>query len=436
MDRTEWVMKVAIALLTLLVANLSSGFVLVHQARAGPPTVQVDVEPDSLQFPVEGGTPQRVVILRNTSEETLRNVRLDCLTSPCFPGIDSTSDTDSEQSPLKKTIVGEQGKDLPPNGERAWTVQLTSQGAVSVPSTLNLRLDYDRHEDEGTEMVSRVVTTRFALQVREPDAIEQLADVTVATSLETLNAQRRGKVYLVVTNNSNNPITANDVSVSGPDFIATKVQALGDGLRVQPKQSRAINIDVTATDPVQPGKHLLVFTVPFEWTKAGVPYSGSIVKTHSIDVSVLGEPELVKLLGIPSFLFLPGFLAIAMVGLIFNIWNRPEKERVPKLLEKDFWALTITLSILAAWAYPWIVQHVFGEEPRYYIESYGLVDMIRMWFISLVAGIVFCIVFFIIKGTKSAPSATKSQPNPSATKPPVEKDKDTLPSGHSQVVKE
>jgi len=418
MDSTEFFARVATALLSVLVAVLLSEFFLIHQAKAAPPTVQVDVEPDTLQFPVEGGTEQGVVILRNTSEETLRNVRLDCLASACFPNIDSTSSTDSGQPSLKKQIDGEQGKDLAPNGERVWTVQVIRQGAVTVPSHLNLRVDYDWQEEEGTESVSRVVTTAFGLQVREPDSIEQLADVTVATSLESLNAQRQGKVYLVVTNNSNIPITAKDVSVNGPDFISAKAQPLGEGLSLQPKQSRAINIDVTATDPVQPGKHLLVFTMPFEWTKAGLSYSGSIVKTQLVDVSVLGEPELIKLLGIPSFLFLPGFLAIAMVGLIFNIWNRPEKDRVPKLLEKDFWALAITFSILAAWSYPWILKYIFREEPRYYIESYGLVDLLRMWFISVLVGILFCVVFIIIKRPKTPDPPVTKTPDPPATKTP------------------
>jgi hypothetical protein len=128
--------------------------------------------------------------------------------------------------------------------------------------------------------------------------------------------------------------------------------------------------------------------VPLTWEKAGQSQSGIAIAKQQIEVSVFGESVILAALGVPTFLFLPGFLMLSTFALLRKL-GKPKSERDDSSLKAntpDFYLLTITLSILSYVAYPLITER-FGGIRRDLTEAYGLADVVGVWLGSLALGV-------------------------------------------------
>jgi hypothetical protein len=139
---------------------------------------------------------------------------------------------------------------------------------------------------------------------------------------------------------------------------------------------------------VQPGKHLLFFQIPVQWMRDGYAHNKTLTTTSEIEVAVLGESIMLTAMGVPSFLLLPGFLALTTVAFL---WNRiPSKIRRDKfslvVSSPDFWLVAISLSVASAFLYPQITKGM--RQQRDYLNGYGLTDVVYVWMGSIVSGLI------------------------------------------------
>ena len=346
---------------------------------AEAPKGSLEAQPAAVAVPPQGGA-DVLVVFRNPSDATLGEVRLSWLAPE---GVKVAAD--SAALP-----------DLGPNEEVAGTLRVSRDPARPFPveGTVSLRAAYNWLQKEGQKVtrVPRIAVASFKVALQQPDKIEQVASVEVKSAAKALFEHRPANVYLVVANISNEPLEVLKVDPVVPPFVSAGEAKGAFPKALGPRDTLVIPYELTAggEEPIKPGKHLMLFEVALRWTTGGREISGIQVAPYEMDVGVLGESEILTALGVPTFLVLPGFLMVVAFGLLWN--HAPSPSGQPRkefsLLSgkgAEFWLVAVSLSMLAAAAYPRITDWL-GER-RSYLEGYDLADVIRVWTGSILIGV-------------------------------------------------
>ena len=147
---------------------------------------------------------------------------------------------------------------------------------------------------------------------------------------------------------------------------------------------------------IQPGEYFVTFN-----TTATTRNSQQAIvstATQKIKLGILGESAILTLLGVPSLLVLPGFLVTVT---FISLWKlKPAKKIVFNVKEPEFWLIAISLSLIMILIYPPITalltkwQLITG--PRNYLAGYGVVDIVILWIVSILIGLVFYLLAFLV----------------------------------------
>lgn len=331
------------------------------------PGAVLEVSPSSVELVPGGRFAESLLILRNPSAASLVDIKITTFA-------DADVDRKIEPAEVQSVI---------PKGELAWQLTVSTKSGGPTNGTLFFRVDYV--QKAGTDRIPKVAYTKLSFTSRD---IAEIAEVKIETTLDSLDEHHPGKVYLVVTNKSSQAISLRDFAPEGPAFIRFSKAWFDDKkqkgeLGFLPHQTRSIPADVEANGRVQPGKHLLVFTVEFEWDQKGVVQKRSAVVTQPVEVGVLGESAALKLLGVPSFLFIPGVLAVATWGLLWNwgvLRSKKDTTKFPFSFDQpitnlQFWVVAITVSVLIVMGYSLLNPGI--------LRIYNLEDLVRLWLASV-----------------------------------------------------
>lgn len=331
----------------------------------------IEVLPAEVELPPNKEKVTVMLVLHNTSSDTFSEIQ------PFFFKDNAAANVKVESEPISSDI-----QRLDPRGDLAWKLQVSNEGHDPTSGIIYLEIKYKSQVQGSSQAVPRVGFASFKVKSQD---IAELADVQVNTTLESLEHEHPGKVYIDVTNKSNQSITVKDILPAGPDFIAFEKQGKELPSTLSPRETQAFQIHVKADKRVQSGKHLLVFTIQFEW---GDGQTRNLVATREVKVGVLGESTLLQLLGVPSFLVLPGFLVLVMWGLLWTMGVRKSKfdtgqfplQFSQQATNPQFWVVAITFSIIILAAY---IQ--FYPD---FLRIYGLDDIVFIWLLSaLVLGV-------------------------------------------------
>jgi hypothetical protein len=307
-----------------------------------------------------------MLALHNTSSDTFSEIQ------PFFFRDNSAANVNVDSDPISSAI-----QRLDPRADFAWKLQLYNDGQDPTSGTIYVEIKYKSQVQGGSQAVPRVAFASFKVKSQD---IAELAEVHVNTTLESLEHEHPGKVYIVVTNKSNQSIAVKDILPAGPDFIVfEKKEKVATTL--SPRETYAFQIDVKADKRVQSGSHLLVFTIQFEW---GDGQTRNLVATQNVKVGILGESVMLQLLGVPSFLVLPGFLVLVMWGLLWTIGLRKSKFDTGQFplqfsqqpTNPQFWVVAITFSI--------VILAVYIRFYPDFLRVYGLDDIVLIWLVSAV----------------------------------------------------
>ncbi len=338
----------------------------------------IEVLPSEVELPPNREKVTVMLALHNTSSDTFSEIQ------PFFFKDNSAANVKVDSEPISSEI-----QRLDPRADLAWKLQLYNDGQDPTSGTIYVEIKYKSQVQGGSQAVPRVAFASFKVKSQD---IAELAEVHVNTTLESLEHEHPGRVYIVVTNKSNQSIKVEDILPAGPDFIAfdsyfetrknqQKDQKKEQELTLSPRQTRAFQIDVKADKKVQSGNHLLVFTIQLEW---GDGQKRNLVATQNVKVGVLGESVLLQLLGVPSFLVLPGFLVLVMWGLLWTMGLRKSKFDTGQFplqfsqqpANPQFWVVAITFSILILAVYIWFYPD--------FLRIYGLNDIVLIWLVSAI----------------------------------------------------
>lgn len=362
--------------------------------------VAVELVPTSVDVPGEGIVEIRLVV-RNPTTDVLRHVAVRWFGDA---GVEITLAEGGQVRVPTGDLLREET--VPAKADRAWDLRVSRAAQGPLVGTVHFQVEYDQQPmpyPDATPPVtqSRIGFADLAVKNRDPDAVDQVAEVSVKAAELKLDEKHDGRVYLAVTNKSTTvPITVDDVQAtsSHPDYLTLTPEAYKQ--EIAPGAVRTIPIRVGATDAVEPGKQLLIFEVPIEWEKAGRRHVGNLVATQEAEVGVFGESAVLSALGVPAFFLLPGFIAIVALGFLWGLRKpAPDRDNSPiKPTTPGFWLLAITVSIVTAWLYPKVTKRLF-DVSRDYLVARGLWDVVAVWLSSFAVGIVlFLLLWAAIKG--------------------------------------
>jgi hypothetical protein len=239
--------------------------------------------------------------------------------------------------------------------------------------------------------VSEIATESVQVKLRAPETIDNIAAIEIKSTLESLTQGTAGDLTITATNKTAQPIQVK-IQPQPSESIefeakpsANGTVAPADGIQIDAGQQSDFTFTAKAKKRVNPGKQLLVFKVQ---VRTDGPWR-TFLLTREVTVGVLGESEILKLLGVPSLLFLPGFLALTSFGLLwrFRVFRGPYADPNPPLSEKDpgFWVISIILSA--------ILVGIFVAVRHDFLQFYGLPDLLEIWLVSIGVGVVGYLLF-------------------------------------------
>lgn len=311
-----------------------------------------------------------VIILRNSTTFWLQNIQLNWYTD----GV-----VDVEVEPYSEN-------NLQPNGSLALNVRISQKSGSDQLGNLYFKISYIQTTIDNASSLPGIVIGKLEIQETPLVSVEKIAEVKIETALNQVEEQKQGQIFLVIHNLSDIPITINEISSFGPNFINVSVDGFKAGQVISPQTTQTYNVNINTRDTIQTGPQKVIFKVDITWIKYGRVNLGSLSASQTINTAIIGESDILKLLGIPSFLFLPGFLILTTV---LTLWKRvfPKPVANFEFTLPEFALISITLSLLAAIAYPQITA-IVSNQPRNYLQAYGLKDVFQVWFGSVAFGLV------------------------------------------------
>ena len=331
---------------------------------------------------------------------------------------------------------------LPPKSEHSWRLKLTrSIGSVLTDAILHIRAEFDVVQKPleapgpagagGAAVPGNATPTNMTATA--PESIHQLIygiakikPLTAITGIELARAEikglpeslaheRPGQMFVVVTNQYSSPLTVKDVKSLGPSYIELLApdakdtppgqQSRKPSLRIAPGQTEAIAYSIKPKSEVVPGKYTLIAAVDVE---SDDKLAATVMTSaQDINVVVLGESDLLKFLGIPSLLFLPGVLMLITWRFLALRGKSDEaaKKYKPQWNTSEFWVIAVALSLITALIYPWLTVLVLTNS-RNFLVAYGLLDYELILGFSLVTSM---LAFGVARGARMAWNARKAR---------------------------
>jgi len=366
--------------LAILLIFLAAQFALLNSdAGFADESVQLKIYPDTITLS-EGETASFTLVVVNPITETLSKIYIKPV----------------PVSGLKASVMSADNEGLipyavAPQSDLAVAGQISRTGEIDDNAKLYFQLNY---EDKNAK---RSAFTSLNVAVRPVAPTDQMATLEVETALTSLLEQRKGWIYLILTNKTSWPIEVLDVQTRGPEFV-TMSPKLAVPTTLTGQNTVSIPIEISVEDAVQPGSHILLFNVPFSQEQRGKQQQYQLVQKHTVDVAVLGESEILKVFQIPSFLVLPGLLSVITLGLIWKVFSKSEtKDQFPlKFKSEEFWVVAITVSIFIAFIYPKFTEWILKQR-RDYLYAYGIKDVVWVWLIGICSGVAASIIFIFTK---------------------------------------
>jgi hypothetical protein len=223
--------------------------------------------------------------------------------------------------------------------------------------------------------VDQTVTGSLFVRPRTRLAADSVIAVQLYAPAGRLRDGMHATLHLLVTNRLDTPVRVTPQPARGPDFIHFDTAAAA--VEIGPRGEELLPITVRVANRVQPGKHLLIFPVRVAWTGRDGAGEATRFVTHEAEIGVLGESDILLALAVPSFLLLPGFLVVAVFGIVWKAFGR-DAGILSDAKSKTFWVAAITMSLLMAVMYPLV-----GHD---YLQGYGARDVARIWMVSALAG--------------------------------------------------
>jgi hypothetical protein len=371
-----------------------------QRANAAEPPVSLSVTPDEIALPLHGSSTGELIVSNTGAPTGPVSVRI----QPRATDGSVVVTMESRAATIPK------GGAVP----FGYTVVRSSEGAgQDITLWFLVRYSYSRSTAGSSGDPPRAVIATSKVKAA---AYPKLVEATVEGSVDTINENRSGEGALVIANPREAPITIRALHVSAPSGVRVIVRCpMGGEMTVKaatpdtlsgcvsmvaPRSKQVLGLRFEAESAVSPGKRTVFFTIDAADPQNASPQSVTATSTFTVDV--FAESEILKALGVPAFLLLPGVIIFLTAwGLIFyaSPWRNTTlaKKDPPSLTAATTAAIAgVFLSLVVAGLYPALTSVWPGHE-RNYLKAYGFRDFyyVFVWsfFIAILAWLV-AILFF------------------------------------------
>ena len=336
-------------------------------------TVILEVQPASITVSPSYTEVQARLILRNSGQSCARQVNLSFLSNDGL------------------TVVFGQPSALAagPGATIVWPATIHNLGQARLPATILFDAAY-RTPGAPTSRATQHAFSSLVI-ASQPDTPKPV-EASLEGTFDSVSQQRPATGYLDVTNNLDAAIHVQVTSLSPPGTFTIPPFP---GFDVPPRSTISTKFCLNVGSQITPGVYPVIFEVLAKWNWAGHDEQRNIVLSKQATAGVFFESEVLKALGVPSFLMLPGCLVVFTFQLLvmfgaFGIKNEsgPPQSAIASLTvtTAGFWILAITLSAPIVFFYG-VATH------NNILMRYGSMDLVWVWLVSIVIGIVVCIAY-------------------------------------------
>jgi hypothetical protein len=336
-------------------------------ASAAADDVTVEVQPSSISVLPSYSQVQAIVALKNaSSSDTVRSVTLTWLTNDGF----------SIAAGPPSSKMARPGQSI------LWPLIIKNVNHSHLPGTIVFDAAYLT-----TGASPRHIFKPLSLS-SEADGSPKPVEASLDGNFDAIAQNRPGYGSLLVTNNSNLPM-----HIDANPIVPTQIfeQPPSQALDVAARSSIHIPVLIEANSQLTPGVYSVFYEINAQWNAGGHVEQRRLIVSKPATAGVFFESELLKALGVPSFLVLPGCLALFTMQLLLTlgVLGLKDQSKAPasiawltslKVTDPGFWIVSITFSGFFA-----LVYTRFGNN---YIIRYGVTDLENVWMWSIGIGLV------------------------------------------------
>lgn len=304
----------------------------------------------------------------------------------------------------------------PPAGVVATIKAITATGAPTRTWLVSLRAS-PSFDTDGTIILTakaghRLITSAVPVKARQaPSAASQL-QAEVSFEGETL-LDGLSRPLLVRISNLADETTRAMVEARLPAFLSADAGVWKKPFDLPARSTTVISIPVrtagTSKNPLLSGKHEVAVVINVT-RRPPASWSGQVVAVTTLNVGVPGMSEVQGLLQVPSFLLFPGFLLVTAFMLVLNAAGAraapgaEPKDRLSVPWSSGLWLFAITLSMVSIPLYPY-VSRLLGAGPRNILYGFDLGDVLRVWFVWIVLGVIAGLIVLTWRGCRARRAA-------------------------------
>jgi hypothetical protein len=362
-------------------------------APAGAQGVTVEVQPPSIALSQSYADVQARIILKNSSSKAIESLTISCL---------------SNDGPTVKFGKPSSSR-VEPGSDSEWSITVENLATARIPATILFDVSY-RVSATPANTGPQHAFASLAI-ASQTDGTSKPIEASIEGNFDAVSEQRPATGYIVVANNLNVTVKVTTTLSGNPG--AFKIGSV-DQFDVPAHSTVAKSVTVGVETAVTPGVYPIVFDLSAKWTWAGRNEERHIELSKQATAGVFFESEVLKALGVPSFLVLPGCLMVFTFQLLvmFGAFGIKNESGVPQsaisaltVTTPGFWIAAITFSGLFEIFYSWATD-------RNLLLRYGGSDLLRVWLWSIVAGATACIAYGLIRKKWRADHVFKTQDDP------------------------
>jgi hypothetical protein len=266
-------------------------------------------------------------------------------------------------------------------------------------------------EGAGQEVVASFVVTypqasAVATVTIKAVASPAIIEAKVESAVDRIDENRPGAAALVLSNPRETAVRVTSLAVTAPVSTTVTVTCPG-GVTVSAssrstvdepgcsfllagRQQQILPVTLTAADSVVPGSRSATFRVQ---ASDGGKTVG-VLATTAFAVDVFGESDILKAVGVPAFLVLPGVIILVAAWFLISRlspWQPVAATGgVVETVTKTA-ILGVALSLVVAKIYPWLTGYkrdylrAYGFLDFYYVFVYSFAIAVAFWVIALIA---------------------------------------------------
>ena len=330
--------------------------------------VTLEVQPSSVEVSQWYHEVQARVTFKNGGPDVLVQPKLDAFTNDSFqPKIDATG--------IKR---------VPSGTNFGLADYVKERRSRRIPGTVQFDATYLASGKRGLQHQYATLSVKRAVQQENP------LEISIQGLVDSIAENRPGSAYVIIKNNLEMPVKIS-VKMRPPQPYTVECKSTAF-LDVPPHSTESAEMVISAASQVTPGRYVIEFPVTAEWDEAGYHQMRVLTVDKEVSVGVFFESDLLKVLGVPSFLILPGALVLFTMQLLlsFGFLSLNRFSKVPDLpvTSPGFWILAITISGLFDATY----NELTGTD---FLVGYGPRDLRNVWLSSILLGL---LVYVLLAG--------------------------------------